>query len=479
MEDGCNKQEFSSTFVVSTSQVIKVIIIMSDSTSGSNDSSIEQEGIDPKNLEINESRNEETSESRKRSHEEENTPHEDQPSFKRQRFEALSEEKQHLWELPEVMEEYARKYFVTYVKEKDLRDTTLIPNPVPENFLETPSLDPYYQELMEERRRRLDISQDNIYKKIQERVRNTMGPLCKLWFRIEESIKDPGIDLDLEELAQYIEQTVLLNGQAFNAISHIRRINVLTSVGQENNKAKDNLKEHCKLLEKSAKEKQLFGSEFRKVIKEKAKAKKDSKEVYKPKHWTDNSGNTNNNQNKRPFQRGPSASFPKNTEGRSNNNNNKNQNGGRRNGFSARGKNFNFNAKRYGKIAKASHGGTSQQYSFHSVPRTSPIKQVKVCTSTCTKTISKPRNRELSVSRKVKIFPFSVEKNYKQPRSVTVGIRTKSGFPRKTTSAETPSSDRDVKGRKGLSSPGSGSYVGKRCYPKSSGSEGSISQQYF
>jgi len=48
--------------------------------------------------------------------------------------------------------------------------------------------------------------------------------LSKLWFRVEEAIADPSVSSDKEELAHYVEQSVLLNGQVFNALNYSRRV---------------------------------------------------------------------------------------------------------------------------------------------------------------------------------------------------------------------------------------------------------------
>jgi len=88
----------------------------------------------------------------------------------------------------------------------------------------------------------------------------------------------------------------------------------LTAIGQEPLKAKNYLKDQSKLLEENSEE--LFGDSFRKHVKDTAKAKKESKEVFmkpkevfmKPKQqrppFAENRG-FNNNQ--RPFPKRPSA----------------------------------------------------------------------------------------------------------------------------------------------------------------------------
>ena len=118
-------------------------------------------------------------------------------------------------------------------------------------------MDGYYYELLEERKKTHDLAKDSAYKRIQEKLRSTMGPLCKLWYLIEESVANPDRPIskeDREEMAQYVDQTVMLSGQTFNAITHNRRMTVLTAVGQENKRAKDNLKENSEILEKARNE---------------------------------------------------------------------------------------------------------------------------------------------------------------------------------------------------------------------------------
>ena len=128
-------------------------------------------------------------------------------------------------------------------------------------------------------------------------------------------------------------------------------MNVLTAVGQEIKKAKENLKDHVESLQKSGKE--LFGEDFRKILKEKAKAKKDSSSVYGSKQRPSVSASpTSHHQNKRLFPRGPS-NYSKSSEGRNsqrfeNNNNRNNQDAGGRK-FPGQGKKFN---KKFGKFTK-------------------------------------------------------------------------------------------------------------------------------
>ena len=131
-----------------------------------------------------------------------------------------------------------------------------------------------------------------------------MGPLSKLWFRFEEALAQENnmVQLDLDELIQYLEQSVMLVGQAFNVVTYNRRLNVLSAV-QDKQKAKNIIKDQAELLEKPSAD--LFGRVFRDHVKETAKVNKECKEIYHRERP---------DQNKRPFNKG--LSFSKQDGGR-------------------------------------------------------------------------------------------------------------------------------------------------------------------
>ena len=129
--------------------------------------------------------------SQKRSLEEEEEDKE--LSFKRTCFEATGN-----WELLDEMLKYARKQFNFYIKEKELKDSVFLENPVPKNFKQELKLDPYYNELLEDKRRKRELSLDTMLEKQQSKVQQIMGPLAKIWFRVEEAIADPSSQLDIQ-----------------------------------------------------------------------------------------------------------------------------------------------------------------------------------------------------------------------------------------------------------------------------------------
>ena len=84
-----------------------------------------------------------------------------------------------------------------------------------------------------------------------------MRSLSKIWYKVEESLAEGSNKFDIYEMSQYIDQTILLIGQAFNSVSYSRPMNVLTRVGTEKVKVKNTLKRRASLLKEDSKE--LFG----------------------------------------------------------------------------------------------------------------------------------------------------------------------------------------------------------------------------
>ena len=219
-------------------------------------------------------------------------------SFKRQRCEALPDEEQHEWELPDELASYANKYLQKFVQDKNSKDSILNENPVLTNITKPRKLDDYYKELLEENRAKRELTLDGTLEKIQSKKLNIMGPLSKLWFRFEEVLDQENnmVQLDLNELIQYLEQSVMLVGQAFNVVTYNQRLIVLSAVHNKQ-KAKNIIIDQAELLEKPSVD--LFGRVFRDHVKETVKVMKEYKEIYHREHP---------DQNKWPFNKGHSFS---------------------------------------------------------------------------------------------------------------------------------------------------------------------------
>ena len=70
--------------------------------------------------------------------------HEEEGSFKRQRFEALADDEQNEWQLPEEMVKYLNRYSDKFIQEKSLKDSVLLVNPVPTNVPKPKRLDCFF-----------------------------------------------------------------------------------------------------------------------------------------------------------------------------------------------------------------------------------------------------------------------------------------------------------------------------------------------
>ena len=113
-------------------------------------------------------------------------------------------------------------------------------NPVPTNINKTKYLDDFVKEMLEENRQRFTLQTDDSLEKIQQKVVNVFGPLSRAWYAVEyyASLEDDESQqetkISVQDLSKTIDQTVLLLGQAFNAITYQCRLNTLTGRGVGN-----------------------------------------------------------------------------------------------------------------------------------------------------------------------------------------------------------------------------------------------------
>ena len=79
-----------------------------------------------------------------------------------------------------------------------------------------------------------------------------MGPLSKLWNILEGAkwTEEDAVQISINDLLHYVEETVLLLGQSSNAITYHRRLNVLGSVMNSQYQVETMLKEKASLLQR-------------------------------------------------------------------------------------------------------------------------------------------------------------------------------------------------------------------------------------
>lgn len=77
-------------------------------------------------------------------------------------------------------------------------------------------------------------------------------------------------EVNLDQMALYMEQTVMLLDQSFNAVSYQRRVLALSAIMADSKKAKQTIHDQ-------ASGQDLFGNQIREHVIDTAKVKKDSK----------------------------------------------------------------------------------------------------------------------------------------------------------------------------------------------------------
>jgi len=107
---------------------------------------------------------------------------------------------------------------------------------------------------------------DMTFCRIEEKIRDILGPLSRLWIDLEDLSKirdDQELQLDIDSMLEKIHQSVILLGQAINTTLYQRRLYILSSICKDSMKAKSQLKEKADLFKGH---KALFGSTYRKKI---------------------------------------------------------------------------------------------------------------------------------------------------------------------------------------------------------------------
>ena len=159
---------------------------------------------------------------------------------------------------------------LTHVSEKDIREKILAINPIPYNVKGTQKLDEYIKELLSDSKKLSTLNQEKALKGTQEKVASILGPLTRLW-SIMEAEREALADDDEAtsghmEIATLFEQSILLIGQAFNAITYHRRLNILNTIIDNSIKVKEILKERSLDLD-DMENPYLFGEKSEKLIK--------------------------------------------------------------------------------------------------------------------------------------------------------------------------------------------------------------------
>ncbi|XP_057295867.1 uncharacterized protein LOC130624302 [Hydractinia symbiolongicarpus] len=178
------------------------------------------------------------------------------------KFEVVPSEREYSYNFTEDQRDYIVKHFATYISDHDLKSCILNKSPVPENVPGPSNLDSYLRALLEEKTKSPVVAEDKSSQKVQQKKTDVLGPLSKIWSLMQRALSaQPGeIEVALEEVNELVEQSVLLLGQANNAVTYLRRVRVLSAL-MKDTKSKQLLKEKSLLLSNMGED--LFGKKFR------------------------------------------------------------------------------------------------------------------------------------------------------------------------------------------------------------------------
>ena len=219
----------------------------------------------------------------------------------------------HMWSLPTQLADYFNELTREFFEDDDLRDENGLPikevNPVPENIQKVPKLDNFLEEDWKEKK--FLVENDNDVARVQERIRDVMGPLSKVWLTLEGVKKDPESHIDITELVAWTQQSVLLLAQASNSATYKRRIDVLKNAHGSRHAATTTIKKQSDTLMKSGDD--LFGQEFKKCNKSTLKDSKDAgtllgKSTNAKKLKTSKGKDESSREHHQPFRNAPSLS---------------------------------------------------------------------------------------------------------------------------------------------------------------------------
>jgi hypothetical protein len=112
----------------------------------------------------------------------------------------------------------------------------------------------------------------------QQRLFHAMGPLPKIWGKIDEARKhSTPPEFSLDEVLSLLEQFVLMLGQVYVSFNFHRRTNFLVKLFKDGKKVHKILNGHEKQL--ASDPKQLFGRKFQTYLAKVIKCKKQAKEL--------------------------------------------------------------------------------------------------------------------------------------------------------------------------------------------------------
>ena len=126
------------------------------------------------------------------------------------------------------MDKYVSETFDSFLSEKDLKKNILKENPVPRNIDQAKILD---HSLAKEVEARQKILTGKDLETVPSKIRNALGPMCRLWTIIEkaatqENSEEKEHQVSLEDIIRLIEKSIMLLGQANYNVAYFRHLKI-------------------------------------------------------------------------------------------------------------------------------------------------------------------------------------------------------------------------------------------------------------
>lgn len=231
------------------------------------------------------------------------------------RFNPVADSDKQSWHFSSDQGEFVGKFFTEYIGETSVKESVLKQNPRPSHeSLVAPILDDDILELLPSMAKSPATYVDGSFRKIQNKLLDVMGPLGKVWRKVEAMKSADKKSYNAKSIMTLLEQAILMVGQTNVLINHNRRYNVLSRFLRNPKTAKEILRTNETVFRKNRKH--LFGQTFYKALHKRARGTKRSKEISRelaPKSRFTNKGKfpvstsfKRPEQGHKPFQKGPS-----------------------------------------------------------------------------------------------------------------------------------------------------------------------------
>ena len=188
-------------------------------------------------------------------------------------FDFKSKKEKYKFKLTSDLAKWANEHIKTFKPDKDIEEKILLKNQVPRNIAETPKVDIFIEDILKERGRK-DHTFDASLMRLHKKVRDIFGPLSKIW-EVIYACSEKIVSLDeisVKGLANNLNQTVILVGQAMNALNFHRRRSILRGLLGDDTKAATWLRSNYSTTLSENRE-ELFGEEVKEKWTKDAKAK--------------------------------------------------------------------------------------------------------------------------------------------------------------------------------------------------------------